>query len=132
MEVFYGSLAFLVIGVLLFGQLNWPSFPKMSSTGPTLTFGYPTLPTSTPPTRLHRMWNSIVREEAEKYCREHASKDGKLNQILHYITTFVGGGGPRFWFSVRPSCNSLNYSQVLIELKDKEATPEFISNCRRC
>ena len=69
----------------------------------------------------------IVREQAEQYGTRTSAKDGKLNQILHYVTTFVGGGGPRFWFSVSPQLQQLNYSQVLIELKDKEATPEFIS-----
>ncbi len=72
------------------------------------------------------MLNEIVREEAAQYEREHPAKDGKPNQILHYVTTFVGGGGPRFWFSVSPQLQQLNYSQVLIELTDKEATPEFI------
>ena len=46
--------------------------------------------------------------------------------MLRYITTFVGGGGPRFWFSASPQTQQLNYAQVLIEVTDKEITPEFI------
>src|SRR4029434_9344550 len=35
------------------------------------------------------------------------------------LTTFVGGGGPRFWFSVSPELQQLNYAQVIIEVNDK-------------
>jgi multidrug efflux pump subunit AcrB len=38
----------------------------------------------------------------------------------------VGGGGPRFRFSVNPEQQQLNYAQVLIRLNDKEATPGMI------
>ncbi|HTZ60896.1 MAG TPA: efflux RND transporter permease subunit, partial [Acidobacteriaceae bacterium] len=36
------------------------------------------------------------------------------------------GGGPRFWFSASPQLQQLNYAQVLIEVTDKEITPQFI------
>jgi multidrug efflux pump len=38
------------------------------------------------------------------------------------LTTFVGGGGPRFWFSVAPEQKQPNYAQVLIEVVDKHDT----------
>lgn len=53
-------------------------------------------------------------------------KSGKPEDVLRYITTFVGGGGPRFWFSASPQAQQLNYAQVLIEVRDKEVTPQFI------
>ena len=46
--------------------------------------------------------------------------------VLRYLTTFVGGGGPRFWFSASPQLQQLNYAQVSIEVTDKEVTPQFI------
>ena len=46
--------------------------------------------------------------------------------LLKSITTFVGGGGPRFWFSASPEQQQQNYSQVLIQLTNKEATPELV------
>ena len=69
----------------------------------------------------------MVREEAAQFARSIRTKDGQPEPMLHYVTTFVGGGGPRFWFSASPQLQQLNYSQVLIELTDKEMTPEFIS-----
>ena len=42
------------------------------------------------------------------------------------MTTFVGGGGPRFWFSASPEQQQQNYSQVLIQLSNKEVTPDLV------
>jgi multidrug efflux pump subunit AcrB len=69
---------------------------------------------------------SVVRATAEKYGREHPGKDGQPRQVLKSLTTFEGGGGPRFWFSVTPQLQQLNYAQVIIELFDKEDTPKLI------
>jgi multidrug efflux pump subunit AcrB len=61
---------------------------------------------------------------AEQVVREVVNTiDPKL---LHSLTTFVGGGGPRFWFSASPEQQQQNYSQVLIQLTNKEVTPEFV------
>lgn len=68
----------------------------------------------------------IIREQADLYARRHPGKDGNPKPILKYLTTFVGGGGPRFWFSLSPQARQLNYAQIIVELNDKEATPEFI------
>jgi multidrug efflux pump subunit AcrB len=67
-----------------------------------------------------------VRATAEKYGKEHPDKDGKPRPVLKSLTTFEGGGGPRFWFSVTPQLQQLNYAQVIIELTDKEDTPKLI------
>src|SRR6202008_1790487 len=42
------------------------------------------------------------------------------------LTTFEGGGGPRFWFSVTPQLQQRNYAQVIVELYDKEDTPKLV------
>ncbi|HTF64083.1 MAG TPA: efflux RND transporter permease subunit, partial [Edaphobacter sp.] len=68
----------------------------------------------------------IVQEQARKFTQEQAAHRDHSASILRYITTFVGGGGPRFWFSASPQMQQLNYAQVLIEVTDKETTPEFI------
>jgi multidrug efflux pump subunit AcrB len=46
--------------------------------------------------------------------------------LLKSMTTFVGGGGPRFWFSASPEQQQQNYAQVLVQLTNKEATPAFV------
>ncbi len=68
---------------------------------------------------------SIVRKAVKEYEQGHSRKDSPA--LLESVTTFVGGGGPRFWFSVAPEQQQQNYAQVLIQLSDKEATPEVIA-----
>lgn len=41
------------------------------------------------------------------------------------LTTFVGGGGPRFWFSATPELKKPNYAQILIQVRDKHVTELF-------
>jgi multidrug efflux pump subunit AcrB len=69
-----------------------------------------------------------VRAEADKFARKHAGKNEEPEHFLRYVTTFLGGGGPRFWFSVSPQLQQLNYAQVIMEVKDKEITPEFVKH----
>ena len=67
---------------------------------------------------------SIVRRVVKEYEHGHAQKDSPA--LLESVTTFVGGGGPRFWFSVSPQHPQQNYAQILIQLTEKEATPGVI------
>ncbi|HEV8147435.1 MAG TPA: efflux RND transporter permease subunit, partial [Bryobacteraceae bacterium] len=60
------------------------------------------------------------------FGKAHPHKDGKPREVLASLTTFVGGGGPRFWFSVAPELLQPNYAQILIQVKDKEDTEHLI------
>src|SRR5262249_39300419 len=62
----------------------------------------------------------VIRAALETYAKDHG------HPILESITTFVGGGGPRFWFSVVPQQQQLNYAQLVVEVYDKHDTPEMI------
>jgi multidrug efflux pump subunit AcrB len=55
--------------------------------------------------------------EVDAIVREVGSRFG-----VESVTTFVGGGGPRFWFSVAPEQRQSNYAQLVIRLKDKHQT----------
>jgi multidrug efflux pump subunit AcrB len=67
-----------------------------------------------------------IRATTAKYGQEHPGKDGKAREVLKSVTTFEGGGGPRFWFSVTPQLQQLNYAQIIVELYEKEDTPKLI------
>jgi multidrug efflux pump subunit AcrB len=54
--------------------------------------------------------------EAEAIVREVAGDK------IRSLTTFVGGGGPRFWLSASPEQSQLNYAQILMETYDKHDT----------
>src|SRR6266404_1447586 len=64
----------------------------------------------------------IIRRTVSEYEHKHTAQ----HDLLTSVTTFVGGGGPRFWFSVSPEQQQHNYSQILIQLGDKEITSELI------
>ena len=68
----------------------------------------------------------IIRQQADVWGKQHPDKDGNPSHILRYVTTWVGGGSPRFWFSLSPQPQQLNYAEVLVELTDKDITPGFV------
>jgi len=55
---------------------------------------------------------AVIREVAARYGQEHAESEGRPREILALLTTFAGGGGPRFWFSVAPEQQQLSYAQI--------------------
>ena len=61
---------------------------------------------------------NVIRAGIDDWARER----GEDPKLLRSITEFDGGGGPRFWFSVSPELQQLNYAQLVIEVEDKEAT----------
>ncbi|MGO9211936.1 MAG: efflux RND transporter permease subunit [Terriglobales bacterium] len=119
--VFAGSLLFLVLGGWLFTRLHPQYFPKDLSY---LSYVDVWLPPDAPlgaTDAVAQRAETVIREEAERFGEEHHRKD-----VLKSLTTFVGGGGPRFWFSVDPERQQLNYAQILVEVVDKHFTNEFV------
>ena len=119
--VFAGSLLILVLGGWLFTRLQSQFFPKDLSY---LSYVDVWLPPDAPlgaTDAVAQRAETVIREEAERFGNEHHHKD-----ILKSLTTFVGGGGPRFWFSVDPERQQLNYAQILVEVSDKHFTNEFV------
>jgi multidrug efflux pump subunit AcrB len=119
--VFAGSLLFLVLGGWLFTRLHSQFFPKDLSY---LSYVDVWLPPDAPlgaTDAVSQRAETVIREEAERFGEEHHRKD-----VLKSLTTFVGGGGPRFWFSVDPERQQLNYAQILVEVADKHFTNEFV------
>jgi len=119
--VFAGSLLFLVLGGWLFTRLNSQFFPKDLSY---LSYVDVWLPPDAPlgaTDAVAQRAETVIRQEADRFGEEHHRKD-----VLKSLTTFVGGGGPRFWFSVDPERQQLNYAQILVEVADKHFTNEFV------
>ena len=46
--------------------------------------------------------------------------------VLESVTSWIGGGGPRFWFSAAPEPQQLHYAQVLIKTRDKHHTSHLL------
>src|SRR5580704_14358698 len=125
-KFFIGSLAFLAVGFFIFAQLNPAFFPEDVQYWSYIDVWLPNDSNLDATNQTALQAERIIREQADKYGQEHPRKDGKPAQMLRYVTTFVGGGGPRFWFSASPQAQQLNYAQILVEVTDKEITPDFI------
>ena len=124
--VFAGSLLFLALGGFLGHRLKTQFFPDDVQY---LSFMDIWLPNDVPLFVTNQTANQVedvIRVTAEQYGKDHPGKDGKPRQVLKSLTTFEGGGGPRFWFSVTPQLQQLNYAQVIVELFDKEDTPKIL------
>ncbi len=123
------SLAFLALGVGFMSRLKMQFFPKDLSY---LSFVDVWLPEDAPfasTDRAAARAEQVIREVAERYGQEHPAESGK--PMLRSLTTFVGGGGPRFWFSVSPELQQLNYAQIIIQVEDKHATADLIQPLQR-
>lgn len=67
----------------------------------------------------------VIRKALDKYDADHAKElDGQ--HVLKSLTTFIGGGAPRFWFSVVPEQQQPNYAQLVVEVYDKHMTGEIL------
>lgn len=68
----------------------------------------------------------VIRQASDEYGRLHPGPAGTARTILESVTEFDGGGGPRFWFSVSPELQQLNYAQLIVKVEDKDDTPGLV------
>ncbi|HEY6419991.1 MAG TPA: efflux RND transporter permease subunit [Candidatus Binataceae bacterium] len=68
----------------------------------------------------------IIEATTRDFAAHHPGGHGAGSELLKSMTTFVGGGGPRFWVSVSPEPLQPNYAQVVIEIADKDLMPELV------
>ncbi len=120
-KTLFVSFAFLGLGVFLMTRLKDEFFPKDLSY---LSFVDIWLPEDAPISATDsaaRQAEAIIERVTEEYGRA-TPEDDKPRQVLKSVTSFIGGGGPRFWFSVNPEQRQLNYAQLLIQVEDKHDT----------
>jgi len=67
-------------------------------------------------------------KQVERITQEFAATE---RQSLDSLAVFVGGGGPRFWYSLSPESRHANYAQVVMLFKDKHDTDEFLPPLQR-
>ena len=123
-SVLLGSFVFLLIGAFAASHLKSQFFPEDVQYWFYLDIWLPNdVPlSSTNDTALRA--EQVVRKVIEG-AREGGAKE-KDGHLLTSVTSFIGGGGPRFWFSISPEATQTNYAQVIVQVRDKEATPKLI------
>lgn len=129
-KVLLGSLVLLAGSGLVASRLKTDFFPKDLSYLSYLDVWLPEDAPLSATNEAARRAEEVVREVTEEYGKEHP-EDGKPREVLKSLTTFAGGGGPRFWFSVSPELQQLNYAQVIIEVNDKHDTNHLIGPLQR-
>ncbi len=123
---FAGSLLFLVGGGYFIVNLKQSFFPKDYSY---LSYADVWLPEDAPllaTNQAAERAETIIREVAEQFGKEHPDEQGRPQHVLESLTSFLGGGGPRFWFSVSPELQQLNYAQIIIHTRDKHVTSHLV------
>jgi len=124
-SVLLASSLFLVIGGFAGSQLKTQFFPEDVQYWFYLDIW---LPNDVPLSETNVA--ALRAEEVVRRVIDDASRNGKQRTATEHLlvstTSFIGGGGPRFWFSVSPEARQTNYAQVIVQVRDKEATPELI------
>jgi multidrug efflux pump subunit AcrB len=116
------SALVIALGFAASTQIKTDFFPKDLSY---LSYLDVWLPTDAPLSATNQLTieaERVVQRVADEYGAAHPGPDGQPRQVLASVTSFVGGGSPRFWFSVPPEAPQLNYAQVLIKVHDKHDT----------
>jgi multidrug efflux pump subunit AcrB len=127
-KVLAASMGVLVFGGFVMSQLKTQYFPKDLAY---LSYVDVWLPEDAPLTatlEVSKQTEKIVRQVAEDFGRK---KKGGSESVLKSLTTFIGGGGPRFWYTVSPELQQLNYSQIIVQVNDKHDTSHLIPLLQR-
>lgn len=125
-KVLSGSLVFLVLGAFLARGLKSQFFPDDVQYWATVDVWLPNDAPISVTSETALQSEQAIEQAAEEYGGQHPDKNGKPRAILHSLTTFVGGGGPRFWISVSPELQQTNYAQIIIQVNDKNDTPGLV------
>jgi multidrug efflux pump len=123
--VLAGSFVFLLVGGFSASHLKQQFFPEDIQYWFYLDIWLPNdVPLTTTNDAALRA-EQVIREVVEG-SETTVSKPEGAKHLLTSLTSFIGGGGPRFWFSVAPEAFQTNYAEVIVQVSDKEATPKLI------
>src|SRR5256884_1756250 len=124
-SVLLGSFVFLLIGGFAASQLKSQFFPEDVQYWFYLDIWLPNdVPLSASNDTAMRA-EQVVRKVVEG-THKTVTNEESGKHLLTSITSFIGGGGPRFLFSISPEAPQTNYAQVIVQVSDKEATPKLI------
>src|SRR6266576_4590065 len=123
--VLVGSFLFLLIGGFVASHLKQQFFPEDVQYWFYLDIWLPNDVPLTATNDAAVQAEQVVRQVVEGSAKT-VSKEEQRQHLLTSMTSFIGGGGPRFWFSISPEAPQTNYAQVIVQVSDKDATPKLI------
>ncbi len=120
------SLLVLVAGGIVFSTLKPQFFPKDLQYFSYIDVWLPEDAPVSATSKVAEQAESIVRRVAEEYGARHP-EHGHSKDVLVSMTTFVGGGGPRFWSSATPEDRQTNYAQIILRTNDDHDTTPLLA-----
>ena len=118
--VLIASFGILALGGFFGSNLRKQFFPKDLSH---LAYISVTLPDDAP--------FALTDATAKKVEEITEQLSAEQHRSLESLSTSVGGGGPRFWYSLSPEPRHANYAQVIMLFKDKHDTSEILAPLQR-
>jgi multidrug efflux pump subunit AcrB len=122
-KVLAGSVAVLAVSLFLASRLKTEFFPRDLSY---LSYVDVWLPEDAPLSETN-----ATAAKVEQIVRSVVQQLQPDQPLLQSLTTFTGGGAPRFWVSIIPEQLQANYAQIVIELNDKRQTRQLIAPLQR-
>src|SRR2546426_7587192 len=123
--VLSGSFVFLLIGAFAASHLKSQFFPEDVQYWFYLDIWLPNdVPLKATNDTAMRA-EQVVRKVVEAFP-EGRTKEKGSEHLLTSVTSFIGGGGPRFWCFIPPQATPTHYTQAIVQGGDKEATPKLI------
>ena len=121
------SSVLLALGVFFASRLHQQFFPRDNFY---ISYVDLHLPEDVPLSETDRATceaERVIQQVATNFDRQHSSPL-KGASVLASITSFVGAGGPRFWFSVTPEAPAPNYAQLLVQFTRSEDTNKLVGS----
>jgi multidrug efflux pump subunit AcrB len=116
--VLLGSLGLLACGALSAYSLPSSFFPREDTRLFVVDIRLPEDSTHAATDRITQTVDEIVTKTSAR-----VSPPG--TNVLTRVTTFVGGGAPRFWYSLPSEEHRSNVAQLLVEVSDEKYTERF-------
>jgi multidrug efflux pump subunit AcrB len=124
------SLVIVVVAFVMKAQLKDQFFPYDLSHLAYVDLWLPEDASVQASDQAARKADAVIAQAAAQYALDHPKSGGQGKQadrqVVKSMTTFIGAGGPRFWFSVTPELGQPNYAQILLEINDVHDTKDFM------
>ncbi len=120
-RVAVASLGVLLLGGWIMSRLKPQFFPKDLQY---LSYAEIWMPEDAPLSATRAVTDRVetrIQHHAREYFEHHAGEHGAGGLVS--LTTFIGGGGPRFWFSFSPEPRQTNYALIVMQGRNKWDTP---------
>ena len=118
------SGVFLLVGFKFGAQLKTAFFPIDLQFLATVDIFLPNATALSSTEQAADQARQVIQQAAHEFDANAGHTD-EHEPLLKSLTTFVGGGGPRFWYSLAPESKQLNYAQIVVEIRDRRDMPRF-------